>query len=165
MDLYGEYEVSVDNKGRLRLPAQLLKQLGEPAEGGHQFVMNMWFENRLMLWPIDSWNNITRRIKKLNTFNKRNRLFVREFYKGMTPLETDSADRILLNKKLLDYAQITETVMISCQGDRIEVCSPQIYWKDENSEESYSDLGHFVMGGGDDGIGPSDDFGDIDLTT
>ncbi len=62
----GEYEATLDAKGRFLLPASLKKQTGE--EGG-SFVINRGFEKCLSLYPMKSWEPIFEQISKLNDFD------------------------------------------------------------------------------------------------
>lgn len=156
MNLIGEYPVSVDNKGRLRLPTALLRQLGEKPEGseGYSFVINRGFEKCLTLYPKTVWDEITTRLSRLNRFNDRNRMFVRSFYLGATPLVTDSADRILLQKPLMDYAGLNAEAILIAMDDRIEIWSPENYEAMMSLDPNqFADLANDVMGGGEDGVG------------
>ena len=115
MQLIGEYPVALDDKGRMRMPSALLRQLGvmPDVEGqAYEFVVNRGFEKCLTLYPKPVWEGITAKLNRLNRFNDRNRAFVRSFYLGAYPLTTDSADRILLQKPLLDYAGITKEAIL-----------------------------------------------------
>lgn len=157
MNLIGEYPVSVDNKGRLRLPTALLRQLGEKPEGseGYAFVINRGFEKCLTLYPKSVWDELAARLGKLNRFNDRNRMFVRSFYLGAYPLETDSADRILLQKPLMDYAALRDDAILVAMEDRIEIWSPEVYQAMLNIDPNeFADLANQVMGGD---VGDSDE--------
>lgn len=150
MNLIGEYPVSVDNKGRLRLPTALLRQLGEKPEGseGYSFVINRGFEKCLTLYPKTVWDEITTRLSRLNRFNDRNRMFVRSFYLGAYPLDTDSADRILLQKPLMDYAGLSDEAILVSMEDRIEIWAPEVYQSMLNiNPNDFADLANQVMGG------------------
>ena len=159
MKLIGEYPVAIDNKGRLRLPSALLRQLGEqPSEnGGYEFVLNRGFEKCLTLYPKAVWDEITSKLSRLNRFNDRNRMFFRSFYLGASPVEADSADRILLQKPLMDYASLNAEAILIAMDDRIEIWSPEHYEAmlriDPNQ---FADLANDVMGGGEDGVGDVD---------
>ncbi|MFN4256718.1 MAG: division/cell wall cluster transcriptional repressor MraZ [Saprospiraceae bacterium] len=159
MNLIGEYPVSIDNKGRLRMPTALLRQLGDkPDDGkGVEFVVNKGIEKCLTLYPKPVWDAIALKMNKLNKFNEKNRLFVRRFYAGAYPVETDSADRILLQKSLLDYAELTDEAVLSAMDDRIEIWSPALYEASlAEATPIYSDLSDVVMGGGKAGVGQID---------
>jgi len=145
--LLGEYECRIDAKGRMRMPSGLINQLGE--EGAHNFVINRGFEQCLMLYPESVWDRITNEINELNLYNKKNRDFVRYFYRGAQKVAMDSADRILVSKRLLEYAGIEKQVILSAYGDRIEIWAQQEY-EDLLEEEpaDFSDLAEEVLGKG-----------------
>lgn len=159
MRLLGEYPVSIDNKGRLRLPTALLRQLGEPTGegGGHEFVVNRGFEGVLTLYPKVVWEVISERVNRLNRFNERNRKLIRFFHSGATHLTTDSADRILLPKPLMDYAGLKEETILLAIRNYIEIWSPERYevlLKADTAD--ISELANEVLGGGEEGIGEED---------
>ena len=158
--LIGEYPVSIDNKGRFRLPTALLRQLGDKPEGdrGYEFVVNRGFEKCLTLYPKPVWDAITARLGQLNRFNDRNRMFFRSFYLGANPVETDSADRILLQKPLMDYADLSTEAILIAMDDRIEIWSPQQYESMLSIDPNqFADLANIVMGGGEEGVGDTID--------
>lgn len=160
MQLIGEYPVAIDNKGRLRLPTALLRQLGDKPgdDGGYAFVVNRGFEKCLTLYPKMVWEGITAKLSKLNRFNDRNRMFVRSFYLGASPVDTDSADRILLQKHHMDYASLDDQAILIAMDDRIEIWSPtQHEAMQAINPNDFADLANQVMGGGDDGVGSQDD--------
>jgi MraZ protein len=157
MQLIGEYPVALDDKGRMRLPTALLRQLGENPNGegaGYEFVVNRGFEKCLTLYPKPVWDGITAKLSRLNRFNDRNRAFIRSFYLGAYPITTDSADRILLQKPLMDYAGLSKEAVLVAMDDRIEIWSPEEHARvaamDSNS---FADLANDVMGGGAEGVG------------
>ena len=159
MKLIGEYPVAIDNKGRLRLPTGLLKQLGDKPEGeaGYEFVLNRGFEKCLTLYPKPVWEQISARLSKLNRFNDRNRMFLRSFYLGASPVDTDSADRILIQKPLMDYATLGDQAILIAMDDRIEIWSPEQYNAMLSIDPNdFADLANQVMGGGEEGVGGKD---------
>ncbi len=89
----GEYEATLDAKGRFLLPAGFKKQL--PEEDGARFVINRGFEKCLSLYPMKSWEPIFNEISKLNDFDPKVREFRRYFLNGATVMELDSAGRLL----------------------------------------------------------------------
>ena len=143
--LLGEYECKIDAKGRMRLPSGLIGQLGEGQP--LRFVINRGFENCLMLYPEAVWNTITTEINQLNLYNKKNRDFVRYFYRGAHKVALDNADRILVTKRLLEYAGIQKDVILSAYNDRIEIWAKDQYdhLLDEEPDD-FSDLAEDVLG-------------------
>jgi len=142
--LLGEYDCKIDAKGRLRMPSGLLKQLGE-AEA-HTFVMNRGFEKCLILYPEEVWNKITKEIDALNVYDEKNRQLVRYFYRGATKVTTDSSERILFNKRLKEYAELTKEVVLFAYKDRVEVWNADAYEEQlKNEPEDFSSLAQQVM--------------------
>ena len=143
--LLGEYECKIDAKGRMRMPSGLIAQLGE--DGAHNFVINRGFEQCLMLYPEPVWDRITNEINQLNLYNKKNRDFVRYFYRGAQKVAMDSADRILVSKRLLEYAGIDKEVILSAYNDRIEIWAADQYEHLLDEEPAdFSDLAEDVLG-------------------
>ncbi|MFM9948385.1 MAG: division/cell wall cluster transcriptional repressor MraZ [Saprospiraceae bacterium] len=144
--LLGEYECAIDQKGRMRMPSGLVNQLGEEAQK-LTFIVNRGFEKCLMLYPKPVWDKITTEINQLNTYNKKNREFIRYFYRGAQEVTMDAADRILISKRLLEYADITKDVILSAYNDRIEIWAQEGY-DDLMAEEptDFSDLAEEVLG-------------------
>ena len=145
LQLLGEYTCKIDAKGRLRLPAPLLKQLGEQADQG--FVLNRGFEQCLVLYPRQSWDSHAKEIQQLNQYVKRNRDFVRYFFRGATELELDSNTRLLLPKPLLQYAQVDKELILLAYFDKIEIWSKAQYEALlEQEPEDFEALAEDVMG-------------------
>jgi MraZ protein len=159
MQLIGEYPVALDDKGRMRLPTALLRQLSDQKAGdgesaGYEFVVNRGFEKCLTLYPKPVWDGITAKLSRLNRFNDRNRAFIRSFYLGAYPIATDSADRILLQKPLMDYAGLSKEAVLVAMDDRVEIWSPEEHARAAAMDSnSFADLANDVMGGGAEGVG------------
>lgn len=142
----GEYELTIDAKGRFLLPAGFRKQLPEGAAG--QFVVNRGFENCLSLYPMESWQALSDKINKLNDFNPKVREFKRLFLNGATIIELDSAGRMLLPKPLLEYAGIKKDMVFSAQGNKVELWDKDTYHEYiRKSAAGFSDLAAEVAGG------------------
>lgn len=143
--LLGEYECKIDAKGRMRMPSGLINQLGE--EEKHNFVINRGFEKCLMLYPDAVWKQISEEVNALNLYNKKNRDFVRYFYRGAQELLLDGADRILIPKRLLEYAGIEKDLILSAYNGRIEIWAKDEYDTMLDQEPTdFSDLADDVLG-------------------
>lgn len=146
--LLGEFECRLDPKGRLMVPAALKKQLSDKSE--EKFVMNRGFEKCLVLFPWDEWQKESAKVNALNLYSKKNREFVRYFYRGATELPMDNTNRILIPKSLLDYAGIDKDLILNAFSNRIEVWSKSAYDALLDQEPAdFSELAEEVMGGGD----------------
>jgi MraZ protein len=144
MNLVGEYECNLDIKGRLLFPAGLKKQLSPGEES--RFVINRGFEQCLVLYPGSEWKKISDEINQLNIYIKKNREFVRYFYRGATELLTDGSNRLLIPKPLLQYAGITKEVILFAYSSRIELWEKEKYQSLMTDEpESFAMLAEEVM--------------------
>ncbi len=142
----GEFECRLDSKARIALPAALRKQIPVEAEGC--FVVNRGFEQHLVLYPLNEWRRVTAEINRLNLFVKKNREFVRYFHRGATELELDSSGRLLLPRRLLDYAGLHDTVILLAYAHRIECWEATLYESLLSNEPAdFSRLAEEIMGG------------------
>lgn len=142
----GEFDCKLDAKGRLMLPSGLRKQLDPAAQ--ERFVLNRGFEKCLVLYPKNEWEGISAEVNKLNQYVKKNREFIRYFYRGASELELDTTGRILLPKRLLDYAGAEKEVVLFAYSNRIEVWDKNTYENLLTDEpDDFADLAEEVMGG------------------
>lgn len=111
------------------------------------FVINRGFENCLILYPEKVWEEISKEVNALNQYDRRNREFVRYFYRGAQRLEVDGADRVLIAKRLLEYAGINKDVILVAVNDRIEVwAKDSTTWCWTKNRIDFSDLAQAVLG-------------------
>jgi MraZ protein len=141
----GEYEVTLDSKGRFLLPSGFKKQL--PEEGSAQFVLNRGLEKCLTLYPIKSWEPIFEKVSNLNDFNPKVREFRRYFLNGATLMELDSAGRLLIPQNLKEHAGLEKDLVLSAAVDKIEIWDKLKYQQffESFSPESFSILANEVM--------------------
>lgn len=143
----GEYELSIDAKGRFLLPSSFRKQLPEGADV--QFVVSRGFEQCLNLYPMDEWNILSEKINKLNDFNPKVRDFKRLFLNGANIVESDAAGRLLLTKTLLEHAGISKDIVLTAQGNKMEIWDKALHRAHIQSKMGdFSDLANEVLGGG-----------------
>ena len=141
----GEYEATLDAKGRFLLPSGFKKQL--PEKGGNHFIINRGFEKCLTLYPQQSWDPIFSAISKLNDFDPKVREFRRYFLNGATQLELDSAGRLLLPKNLTEHAGLEKDIVLVSAVNKIEIWDKSKYKQffETFTPQSFSDLANDVM--------------------
>lgn len=145
INLIGEFECKLDSKGRFMLPSGLKKQL--PPEVQDRFVINRGFEKCLVLYPQTEWKTISDEVNQLNLYNRKNREFVRYFYRGASELSLDSASRMLLPKQLMNYAGIEKDLVLFAFSNRVEIWAKGAYSNLLTDEpEDFSTLAEEVMG-------------------
>ncbi len=144
----GEYEATLDAKGRFLLPVGFKKQLSE--EAGSQFVISRGFEKCLTLYPIKNWEPIFSALSKLNDFDPKVREFRRYFLNGATTVELDSASRLLVPPNLKEHAGLEKDIVLVAAMNKIEIWDKNKYQQffESFSPESFSQLAQQVMTGG-----------------
>ena len=141
----GEFDCKLDAKGRVMIPSSLKKQLPKIEQEG--LVINRGFEKHLVCYTKKEWDKIVDELSKLNPYEKRTREFIRYFTRGATELTLDNANRVLLPKILLEYADIQADVVISCQLNRIEIWAKDVYETQmDNEPKNFAKLAEEVMG-------------------
>ncbi len=144
--LLGEFEAKLDNKGRFALPAGLRRQLSPDAN--ERFVLNRGFEKCLTLYPWNVWESITQELDALNPYVKENREFIRFFHRGAQEIQLDAAGRILIPKRLLEYAGIGLDIVLSAHTNKIEIWAGDEYDSILNDMPGdFAALAERVMGG------------------
>jgi len=144
----GEYEATLDSKGRFLLPVGFKKQLSE--ESGSQFVISRGFEKCLTLYPIKNWEPIFSELSKLNDFDPKVREFRRYFLNGAVTVELDTASRLLVPPNLKEHASLEKDIVLVAAMNKIEIWDKNKYQQffESFSPESFSQLAHQVMTGG-----------------
>jgi MraZ protein len=141
----GEYEATLDSKGRFLLPAGFKKQL--PEGGDASFVINRGLEKCLSLYPIKSWDPIFTEISKLNDFDPKVREFRRFFLNGATLMELDSAGRLLVPQNLAAHASLEKDIVLVSAVNKIEIWDKIKYQQffESFTPEAFSKLANEVM--------------------
>jgi len=142
--LTGEYECKMDAKGRVRIPSNLLMQLGQ---NKLQFTINRGYEKHLMLYPREVWGNKTKEINRLNIHNTKHREVIRYFHRGATHISLDAAERLLIPKSLIEYAGLQKKLVLFAYQQQIEIWSKTNYDAMLNEEpENFSLLADQIFG-------------------
>ena len=129
--LIGEYEHSLDVKGRLIMPAKLREDMGE------KFIVTKGLDGCLFGFSQNEWTNFEEKLKTLPLTNKNARDFVRFFLSGATECEIDKQGRFLIAGNLREYANMEKDVVIIGVGTRLEIWNRD-KWKAYNSDENIS---------------------------
>ena len=141
----GEYEATIDSKGRFLLPAGIKKQL--PVGELPVFVINRGFEKCLSMYPMKSWDPLYESISNLNDFDPKVREFRRYFLNGAMQIELDGAGRMLLPKNLMEHAGLTKDIVLVSAVNKMEIWDKNKYQQffEKFSPETFSNLAAEVM--------------------
>lgn len=129
----GEYNHTVDTKGRLIIPSKFREDLGE------EFVITKGLDGCLFVFPNNEWQAFEEKLKALPLTNKSARQFSRFFVAGATPCELDKQGRILLPGTLREFAGLEKDVVLAGMLNRIEIWSKS-KWSENNSYEDMDDI-------------------------
>ncbi len=127
----GEYQHSLDDKGRVTIPSRLRDELGE------HFMITRGLDQCLFIYPVNQWPRFEEKITGLPLTKRDARAVQRLFFSGAEKVKVDKQGRVLIPQNLRDHAGIEKEVMIIGVSDRVEVWSEQA-WKTYSNEASAS---------------------------
>jgi len=126
---YGEYQHSVDAKGRVIVPSRFREGLGE------KFIITKGLDNCLFVYSLDEWSNLETKLKTLPLSSKDARAFIRFFFSGATECEVDKQGRILIPANLREYAGLEKEIYIIGVSTRVEIWD-KLKWEAYNSDDN-----------------------------
>ncbi|HOK14633.1 MAG TPA: division/cell wall cluster transcriptional repressor MraZ [Candidatus Kapabacteria bacterium] len=118
----GQETYSIDNKGRVNIPAKMRKSLSP--EANDTFAITRGLDRCITAYPIDEWKKYEEKFANLNQYDEKNRYFLRMLLMWSEEVTLDAQQRISLPRKLLEFAGIESKVMIVGMGDHIEFWNP-----------------------------------------
>ncbi len=119
MMFMGEYNHTIDTKGRLIIPSKFREALGDT------FVVTKGLDGCLFVYDNEEWSAFEEKLKALPITNKEARQFVRFFLAGAAEVEVDKQGRILVPNILREFAQISKDVVLIGVASRIEIWSKE----------------------------------------
>ena len=119
----GEYAHSIDEKGRLTIPA---KFRGELALG---LIVTRGFDQNLMIYPLDAWQEMAESVLTRPLGDEEVRTFRRRIFSGAVDLTPDRQGRIVIPPYLREFAAIDGEVIVAGMYNYIEVWSIN-YWQE-----------------------------------
>ena len=146
INLIGTYECKIDVKGRLLLPVNLKKQLGDHVNESF-IVRRSVFQNCLELHPFSEWKLTMEKINKLNKFVKKNNDFIRMYNAGVRIVDLDSNGRLLIPKDLSKIYFSNNEIVLTSAINIVEIWDKKQYENLINSSvDDFADLSESVMG-------------------
>ncbi|TSI11515.1 division/cell wall cluster transcriptional repressor MraZ [Lysinibacillus sp. BW-2-10] len=137
----GEFQHSVDAKGRLIIPSKFREALG------HTFVITRGLDNCLFGYPMDEWRKLEEKLKKLPMTKKDARAFARFFFSGATEVEMDKQGRINIPTPLSTYAKLEKECVVIGVSSKIEIWAKDAWESYFNeAEESFNDIAENLIG-------------------
>jgi len=141
---YGEFEHSLDKKGRVIIPSSFRDILKE--KYAEKLFLSRGLDGCLFLFTEEEWKTLERDFKEVSFTKKDARGFNRLFFSGSCELRCDKQGRILIPQSLKDWAGIKEDVMVVGVSSRIEIWAKE-RWQEflKNSMNSFEDLAEELL--------------------
>ena len=131
--LIGEYEHTIDAKGRISMPSKLRRDMGEA------FIVTKGLDGCLFAFSQEEWKNFETKLKSLPLSDKNARNFVRFFLAGATECEIDKQGRFLIPSNLRTAANLEKEAVIIGVGTRLEIWNKDV-WTSKDEEISADEI-------------------------
>ena len=117
----GEYNHTIDEKGRIIVPAKLRDELGET------FVITKGLDGCLWVFDNEEWEKVEEKINELPFNIKEARLLSRFMIAGAFDAEPDKQGRVMIPQSLREYADLKRDVVLAGVGRKLELWSKERY--------------------------------------
>ena len=149
---YGQFQTTLDDKGRFALPVRLRSVKGpdqEPLLDGN-LVLTKGMEGCLSLYPESEWAEIQNRLASLSFTQKNYRYFIRRFYSAASMVTPDKNGRILIPSHLVQEAGLKKDLQVIGVNRWVEIWNPQRYqYYLEQFTSSYEEVAERLFSGDD----------------
>ncbi|MEC0369941.1 division/cell wall cluster transcriptional repressor MraZ [Paenibacillus chibensis] len=131
----GEFQHSIDDKGRLIIPAKFRELLGS------SFVITRGLDQCLFVYPMNEWSILEQKLKSLPLMKSDARAFTRFFFSGATECEWDKQGRVNLPGNLRQYAKLDKECVVLGVSNRVEIWSKDT-WETyfQQSEGAFNEI-------------------------
>ncbi len=128
----GEYQASIDEKGRVSIPVKFRKQLKQ------KVVVTRGLDNSLFLYTAEEWKKLAEKLASLPISTANTRAFSRLMLAGAMDCDVDKQGRIILPGYLKEFAKISKKVVVAGLYNRIEIWSEELWQAYKQQTEAAS---------------------------
>ena len=141
---YGEYEHTIDKKGRIIIPSKFRESFKE--YDINKLYITRGLDKCLFVFTENEWKTQESKFKSVSFTKSEARKFNRLYFSGASELEFDRQGRILIPKYLKDFAGIKRDVMLIGVSNRMEVWSKEV-WQQyyTSSKDSFEEIAEKLM--------------------
>lgn len=131
----GEYQHSIDDKGRIIIPAKFRDALGP------DFIVTRGLDHCLFVYPRAEWSQLEQRMKSLPSMAANARAFTRLLFAGACECEWDKQGRVNVPAHLRDYARLEKDCVVIGVSTRVEIWD-KATWEQYSmqSQESFHEI-------------------------
>jgi len=120
----GEFVHTIDEKGRLTIPAKFRAGL---AAG---LVVTRGIDRCLAIYPMEEWNRLAEQVSALPVTDRRARAFRRVVFANASDVAPDEQGRVLIPPRLREYAGLHDDAVVTGLNTYVEVWNPDA-WDEE----------------------------------
>jgi MraZ protein len=126
---YGQYQTTLDDKGRFALPAKLrsVRGLSDEPLLDSNIILTKGMDGCLSLYPEPEWAEIQNRLASLSFTQSDFRSFSRRFYSSATLVSPDKNGRILVPSHLISEAGLKKELLVVGVNRWVEIWNPEHY--------------------------------------
>ena len=118
----GKYSHTIDNKGRLIIPAKYRDEIDAA-----KLVVVPWWEENLSVFTQEGFRDYVRSLDELQGSAESRRRIKRFITSGADECRLDAQGRILLNQDLRNYARLSGDVILTGSMDSFEIWNPDVW--------------------------------------
>ncbi len=136
----GEYQHSIDEKGRMIIPAKFREELGDT------FVITRGLDHCLFVYPTEEWKILEQKLKALPFTRSDARAFTRFFFSGAVESELDKQGRVNIPPNLRKHGNLEKECVVIGVSNRVEIWSREIWESYYNeSAESFNEIAEKIV--------------------
>ena len=128
----GEFEHSLDDKGRLAIPAKFRPELGQG------LVLTRGLDRCLFAWPMAEWQIVADKLGRLSLMHAEARRLQRLLFAGAVDIQLDRLGRVLVPAFLRGYAGLQDAVVVVGVLNRIEIWDRGLWAEERTAAETQS---------------------------
>jgi MraZ protein len=134
--LIGEFQHSLDEKGRLIIPAKFREDLGE------RFIVTRGFDQALFVYSLEQWEALKEKIENLSAASPdTQRAFERLFFSGAVEAELDKQGRVVIPQHLREHAKIDKDVYVNGVSSKVEIWAKEVWEQySQTVQQSYEEI-------------------------
>lgn len=111
----GEYSHTIDEKNRVAMPSKFREELGG------KVILTRGLDFCLFAYPLETWENLAKRLNSLSLGDPESRGFVRIMLAGASDVSVDRQGRVLVPEYLKSYATLSRNIVVSGIYNRMEI--------------------------------------------
>jgi len=123
----GRYEHTIDEKGRITIPAKFREELGDSV------YITQGFDGNLQAFPSPLFEQMSNQVRSISYLDPNSRLLRRILFSNAENIKFDAAGRILLPSFLRETANLKELAIVVGSGEYFELWSPEKWQAQQTS--------------------------------